>query len=264
MNIEDRVRRYTERSFQKVEAEILVLIEEGAAAIFRSFPDRFIVFGGAALVLFYDSPRLSRDLDLLTSPAGLPSAPEIQAVVRSGIQPIAEVFGLGQLEFRNDAASSGFAKHWVLANHQPLFGIDLTGIGGTVLKAQIVKQTIASASERTVLSPTADYLLLKCETFLNRRDLKARDAFDIFLLIKRGAHLDNHLHAHLEDFVTMREMDGDSIEDRIRRIDPKACTVELRPILPTSIFDELAQYEFEPIRESLGAVFSHWLGEQSQ
>lgn len=56
----------------------------------------------------------------------------------------------------------------------------------------------------------------------------------------------------------------DSIEDRIRRIDPKACTVELRPFLPTSIFDELAQYEFEPIRESLRAVFSHWLGEQSQ
>lgn len=36
MNIEDRVRRYTERGLQKVEAEILVLIEESAAAIFTS------------------------------------------------------------------------------------------------------------------------------------------------------------------------------------------------------------------------------------
>lgn len=133
------------------------------------------------------------------------------------------------------------------------------------MKTQIVKQSIASASDRTVLSPTADYLLLqKCETFLNRRYLKARDAFDIYLLVKRRAQLDKHLHAHLEDFVTMREIDGDSIEDRIRRIDPKACTVELRPVLPTSIFKELAQYEFEPIRESLRAVFSHWLGEQSR
>ena len=130
------------------------------------------------------------------------------------------------------------------------------------MKTLIVKQSIASAS---VLSPTADCLLLqKCETFLHRRYLKARDAFDIYLLVKRRAHLDKHLHAHLEDFVTMREIDGDSIEDRIRRIDPKACTVELRPVLPTSIFEELAQYEFEPIRESLRAVFSHWLGEQGQ
>lgn len=47
MNIEDRVRRYTERGLQKVKAEILVLIEESAAAIFTSFPDHFIVFGGA-------------------------------------------------------------------------------------------------------------------------------------------------------------------------------------------------------------------------
>jgi len=30
-------------------------------------------------------------------------------------------------------------------------------------------------------------LLQKCETFLNRRYVKARDAFDIHLLITRGA-----------------------------------------------------------------------------
>jgi len=48
MNIEDKVHRYTERGFQKVEAEILVLIEESAAAIFKSFPGNFILFGGAA------------------------------------------------------------------------------------------------------------------------------------------------------------------------------------------------------------------------
>lgn len=265
MNLEDRVRRYTERGFQRVEAQILVLIEESAVAIFTSFPENFVLFGGAALVLFHDSPRLSRDSDLLTTPAALPTADEIQTVVRSGIQPLADVFGLGQFEFRNHAATSGFAKYWVLANGQPLFSIDLTGIAGSVLKTHIVKQSIASESENTVLSPTADYLLLqKCETFLNRRYLKARDAFDIHLLARRGAHLDKNLHAHLEDFATMREIDGEFTEDRIARTDNKSCTVELRPVLPASIFDELAEHEFEPIRKSLRAVFSYWLGKEAR
>ncbi|MGC2330569.1 MAG: nucleotidyl transferase AbiEii/AbiGii toxin family protein [Candidatus Acidiferrales bacterium] len=262
MSIEDRVRRYTDRGFQTFEAEILVLIEESAAAIFTSFPDHFILFGGAALVLFYESPRLSRDLDLLTSPGPLPQAEEIQGTVRTAIQPIAEVFGLGQLEFRNNGTSAGFTRHWVLANQQPLFSIDLTGIGGSVLKTQIVKYSIASESEKTILSPTANYLLLqKCETFLNRRFVKARDAFDIDLLLNRGAHLDKNLHAHLEDFVAMREIDPAQLDDRIRRIDHKLCTVELRPVLPAAIFEDLANHEFEPIRQSLRVVFADWLQE---
>src|SRR6266481_9447065 len=90
MNLQDRVRKYTERGFQVVEGEILVLIEESAAAIFESFLYHVILYGGAALALFYESPRLSRDLDLLTSPVRLPSPEEIQAVVRSSIQPIAK------------------------------------------------------------------------------------------------------------------------------------------------------------------------------
>ena len=265
MNLQERVRKYTERGFQIVEAEILVLIEESAAAIFTSFPDHFVLFGGAALVLFYESPRLSRDLDLLTSPAKLPNSEEIQAIVRSSIQPIAETFGLGRLEFRNGAQGPDFAKHWVLANQKPLFSIDLTGIAGSVLKAQIVKQPIASEPQRTVLTPTANYLLLqKCETFLNRRYVKARDAFDIHFLITRGALLDKNLHAHFEDFVSMQEIDRESIDSRIENINPKLCTVELRPVLPQGVFDELAGTGFEPIRRSLRTVLSHWLGEQKQ
>src|SRR5260221_5108164 len=68
MNLQARIDRYKERGFQQVEAEILVLIEESAAALFTAFPEQFILFGGATLVLFYESPRLSRDLDLLASP----------------------------------------------------------------------------------------------------------------------------------------------------------------------------------------------------
>src|SRR5947208_4789325 len=140
MNVQDRINRYRERGFQELEAEILVLMEESAVALFTSFPDHFILFGGATLVLFYESPRLSRDLDFLASPGPLPKTEDVQAVVRSRIQPLAEIFGLGQLDFRQDIANPDFVKQWVLANQKPLFSIDLTRIGGSVLETQIVKQ----------------------------------------------------------------------------------------------------------------------------
>src|SRR5437660_3576294 len=167
MNLQARVDKYTERNFQQSDAEILVLIEESAVALFTSFPDHFIIFGGATLVLFYGSPRLSRDLELLALLEPLPRTENVQAVVRSRIQPIAEIFGLGQLEFRQDIANPDFVKHWVLANQKPLFSIDLTRIGGSVLETQIVKKTIGDTPETTVLTPNANYLLFqKCETFL--------------------------------------------------------------------------------------------------
>ena len=45
----------------------------------------------------------------------------------------------------------------------------------------------------------------------------------------------------------MKEMDPESIETRIQDINTKLCTVELRPVLPLTIFEELAQNEFEAI-----------------
>jgi len=265
VTLQDRVRKYTERGFQRAEAEILVLIEESAVAIFAAFPEHFIVFGGATLVLFYDSPRFSRDLDLLASPAKLPASEEILGIVRARIQPVAETFGLGQLEFRTDREGADFVKQWVIANQNALFSIDLTRTGGNVLESQILKKTIAGTPQGTVLAPTANFLLLqKCETFLDRRYIKARDAFDIHLLVQQGAALDDHLLAHLEDFTLIKELDREFITGRIEKIVPKLCTVELRAVLPLPVFEDLAKKEFEPIRHSLRTVFSHWLGEAAQ
>jgi hypothetical protein len=262
MNLQARVDRYRERDFQKSDAEILVLIEESAVALFASFHDHFILFGGATLVLFYGSPRLSRDLDLLVSPGPLPKTEDVHAVVRSRIQPVAEIFGFGQLEFRQDIANPDFTKHWVLANEEPLFSIDLTRIGGNVIETQIVKKTITDAPEITVLTPNANYLLFqKCETFLGRRNVKARDAFDIYLLLSRGAQLDKTLRPHLEDFIAMNELDKESIEARIEAVNPKLCTVELRPVLPLPLFEQLEKERFELIRQSLRTVLSDWLAE---
>jgi predicted nucleotidyltransferase component of viral defense system len=261
MNLQDRLTIYRHRGLQEDEAAILVLIEQTGSAIFSTFPDRFILFGGAALLLFYDSPRFSRDLDLLVSSSALPSFDEIETAVRKGIQPIAEILGLGRLDFRKYNASDDFIKCWVAANEEPLFSIDLTRIGGSVLQSEIVNQTLAGATDRTLRTVTANYLLLqKCEVFLARRHVKARDAFDIHLLLQRGASLNDNLNAHLEDFVLLKEFDGEFIETRIHTIDTRLCTAELRSVLPMALFDELASRGFEPIRASLRKVFSPRVG----
>lgn len=260
MNWQARTEFYVKRGFQNVEAEILVLIEEAAAGLFSSFPDRFLLFGGATLVLFYDSPRLSRDLDLLAKADELPPAVDVQHVVESSIQPLAEIFGLGKLNFRKQEESKDFIKVWVEANQRPLFSIDLTRIGGSVLKSDIVQQRIAGDYQKTILAPSAKYLLFqKCETFLDRRHPKARDAFDIDVLQNKGAQLDDNLKAHLEDFIQMEELDAALIRSRIARIDPKLCTVELRPILPKELFAELAKDDFNRLRKALESVFSNWI-----
>jgi hypothetical protein len=260
MNWQTRIELYLRRGFQKVEAEILVFIEESASGLFSAFPDRFILVGGATLVLFYDSPRLSRDLDLLAKADETPPAVDVQKVVESSIQPIAEIFGLGKLDFRRQEDGKDFTKIWVESNQRPLFSIDLTRIGGTVPKSEIVQQRIAGDHQKTVLAPSANYLLFqKCETFLDRRYPKARDPFDIDVLQTKGAQLDDDLNAHLEDFIQMKELDADLIRSRIARIDPKLCTVELRPILPQELFAELAKDDFNRLRRALEAVFSNWI-----
>lgn len=259
INLQARIDKYRDRDFQQSDAETLVLIEETAVALFTSFPDHFILFGGAALVLFYDSPRLSRDLDLLPS-GPLPTTDEVQATVHSRIQSLAEILGLGQLEFKVETAKPDFEKLWILANQKALFSIDLTRIGGNVLESQIVKKTLGDTSKTSILTPNANYLLFqKSETFLSRRKVKARDAFDIHLLLSRKALLDATLRPHLEDFILINELDKESITARVEAIDAKLCTVELRPVLPPTLFEQLAKEGFEPIRISLRKVFSDWL-----
>jgi hypothetical protein len=260
MNIQARVERYLKRGFQPPEAEILVLIEESASALFSAFPERFILFGGATLVLFYDSPRLSRDLDLLARAGELPSPQDIQRVVEVSIQPLAEIFGLGKLECQHSGTSKDFIKIWVVSNQRRLFSIDLTRIGGTVLNSEVVQEKIAGESDKTVVTPSANYLLFqKSETFLDRRYTKSRDAFDMDVLLSKGAKLDEILKAHLKGFIQMRELDSESIRSRINSVDSKLCTVELRPVLPNELFTELAKEDFKRLRRALENVYSDWI-----
>jgi predicted nucleotidyltransferase len=128
---------------------------------------------------------------------------------------------------------------------------------------QIVKKNIADSPEKTVLIPNANYLLFqKCKTFLGRRHVKTRDAFDIHFLLSRGAQLDKTLRLYFEDLMAMKERDKESIQARIAAVTAKLCTVELRQVLPLSLFEQLEKEGFEAIRQSLRTVFSDWLAER--
>jgi hypothetical protein len=72
MEIAKQVARYEEKGFNRERAEINALMENAVFAIFRDFPDAFLLFGGATLVLFHESVRHSADLDLLARGARLP------------------------------------------------------------------------------------------------------------------------------------------------------------------------------------------------
>ena len=125
--LEQRVQQYMDRGFEQMLAHVLVLMEESAVALFSAFPERFILFGGATLVLFHASPRFSRDLDLLArTDAPLP-AEELQSALETRVQEVAAIFGLGPVVFEAEQGDGQFLRLWIVgAGNQRLFTVDLT------------------------------------------------------------------------------------------------------------------------------------------
>jgi hypothetical protein len=262
MTLQERVARYLDRSLQKDQAEILVLMEEAAIALFSALPDHFVLFGGATLVLFHESPRISKDLDLLARVDRLPTAPELVRALETRLQEVAGALGLGPVVFELETEGEHFVRLWTVGpTKQKLFTVDLTRIGGSVLMREIVKEKIEEEG-KTALIPAAsrDYLLLqKAESFVSRRVVKARDAFDIRLLLLRGAKLDSVLKGHLEDVLKWREVGREEILERIERVNQKLCRAELKPVLPDEVYTELERDDFEILRAALRSVFAKWL-----
>src|SRR5271157_1467157 len=93
MNIASRQARYEERGFSRDTAAINVLLEEALNILFSRFPDTFVFFGGASLVLFYGSPRHSGDLDLLTSADAPPSPDAVQKALESPLRADGAILG---------------------------------------------------------------------------------------------------------------------------------------------------------------------------
>jgi hypothetical protein len=262
MALEERVEHYLERGFEREQGEILVMMEESAIALFSAFPEHFVLFGGATLVLFHNSPRLSKDLDLLSRVDAMLTPEQLQEALEERVQEVAAIFGLGPVNFEPESTSGHFVRLWVVGSRQQrLFTVDLTRIGGSVLTREIVQERIVGDRE-TALIPTASraYLLLqKAESFVSRRIVKARDAFDIHLLIAEGAALDHTLKADLNDALMWREVDAAQINERIAQIAPKLCRAELEPVLPEEIYAKLEREEFESLRAAVRALFAAWL-----
>jgi hypothetical protein len=91
MDITKQLAKYEDKGFTRDRAEINVLMEAAAFAIFRDFPDAFVLFGGATLVLYHDSVRHSADLDLLSRGSGASSREEIVASVEKNLTPLAQI-----------------------------------------------------------------------------------------------------------------------------------------------------------------------------
>jgi predicted nucleotidyltransferase component of viral defense system len=95
MNIAERVEHYEKRGFARETAAVNVLLEEALQILLSSFPDTFIFFGGASLVLFYGSPRHSGDLDLLVSADKPPNADELQRALEQPLREASETWRAG-------------------------------------------------------------------------------------------------------------------------------------------------------------------------
>jgi Nucleotidyl transferase AbiEii toxin, Type IV TA system len=262
ITLQERIARYRGRDFAEDQAHILILMEEAAIAVFSALPEHFVLIGGATLVLFHNSSRLSKDLDLLVRVETLPTAEELEEALRTRLDEVAGVLALGPVTFERERAGENFLRLWIVGSgERRLFTVDLTKMGGPVLARQIVEEGI-SDEKGTALIPTAsrDYLLLqKAESFVSRSIMKARDAFDIRPLLSQGATLDMTLKSHLHDAMMWREMDEEQIKERIAKIDARLCRAELKPVLADDVYIELEDEGFESLRAAVKSVFEEWL-----
>ena len=262
MEIARQVAKYEEKGFTRERAEINALMENAVFAIFRDFPDAFLLFGGATLVLFHESVRHSADLDLLARAARLPSREEIIDSLKRDLVPVAEILQLGDLRFESEGADAQEGRIFVATNSgRRLFRIDLTRFGPAIeseIETHPVEGELGDAA--VIKSASKELLLLqKAEAFLLRRKVKARDAYDIYLLTRIGATLNSNLRAHLADAIQGNEIDSDSILDRIAHTSVDLCTFELKPILPPEVYFPLQDADFEPLRDTVKALYKEWL-----
>jgi hypothetical protein len=258
MDIASRIATYEERGFTTERAQVNVLMEAAAFAIFRDFPEAFVLFGGATLVLFHESLRHSADLDLLSRGAQAPSREEIAASLEQELMPLGEIMELGRLGLEIDNSDSREGRIFISTNTgQRLFRVDLTRLGSAI-ESEIEDHCVdgETGASAVIKSATKELLLLqKAEAFLLRRAVKARDVYDIHPLKGLGANL----RAHLHDTVLANEIDSSTIAGRIDRVDVKLCTLELKQILPPDVYKVLEVVEFEPLRNAVRELYEEWL-----
>jgi hypothetical protein len=98
MNLAVQIAVYVERGFADEQAEVITMMKVAAGTLFRDFPDSFLLFGGATLLLFHDSVRHSADLDLLPRGDDLPDPDDLRASLAAGLASAADALNLGPLQ----------------------------------------------------------------------------------------------------------------------------------------------------------------------
>lgn len=264
MNLRDRATHYQRRGFRPQSATVNALLEEALQLLFTAYPDAFVFFGGASLVLFYESPRLSADLDLLVLLDLLPTPEQLIQVLEAPLAEAAALVRLPDVKVRAAIVGDTHLKLTVSSEQQVLFTIDLSRISA-ISRNAVIEVPVANSPELRVNARilSRDFLLFqKAESFLLRRNVKVRDVFDIKFLVEQGARLNDNLRAHLSDGRASEILeDSDQINARIAQVNTNRCKSELEPVLPPHIYQELATSNFEPLRAVLRVLFADWIEE---
>jgi hypothetical protein len=169
---------------------------------------------------------------------------------------------LGDLEFGTVGPGAQEGSIFVVSTSgQRLFRVDLTKFGPAI-ESEIETHPVEAQSGESVVikSATKELLLLqKAEAFLLRRIVKARDAYDIHILLEKGAVLSPTLRAHLADAIHANEIDAAAISERLALIDVERCSVELSPILPPEVYSPLEEGKFSTLRNAVATLYEGWL-----
>ena len=256
MNLAVQIAAYRGRGFTEEQAKVITMMRIAAGVLFRDFPDSFLLFGGATLLLFHDSVRHSADLDLLPRADKLPTSEELRGSLKTGLVPVADALNLGPLHVE----VSGDKILLKTRENSLLFKVDITRFG-SVLESQVEEHTVEIDEDHVakVKAASRDFLLLqKAECFLLRKIIKARDAFDIYRLRQSGVVLNKQLENHLEDMLMGHEIEATDIAARIAQVDEQRCS-ELRALLPSEVFESLAKEQFSPLRDALRDLYRRWL-----
>jgi hypothetical protein len=256
MNFAAQIAAYRERGFTGEQAEVITMMRVAAGVLFWDFPDSFLLFGGATLLLFHDSVRHSADLDLLPRADKLPTSEDLRASLATGLASAADALNLGPLHIEGSGDKILVKKR----DNSLLFKVDITRFG-SVLESSVEEHAIEIDEDNVakVKAASRDFLLLqKAECFLLRKIMKARDAFDIYGLRQSGVVLDEQLENHLEDTLMGREIEATDIAARIAQVDEKRCSA-LRALLPSEVFESLAKKHFNPLRDALRDLYRRWL-----
>jgi hypothetical protein len=149
----------------------------------------------------------------------------------------------------------------IQSNDTHLFGIHISRIGAVIPSASDSHKLEATGSNvvAAVKVASRDQLLLhKAEVFLHRRILKVRDAYDIMVLLGRGAELSGPLKQHFEDLL-IGEFDSERIRERIESLTPERCRAELKTILLVGVYERLDEQDFQPLKDAVLKLFQEWL-----